>query len=345
MEYTEYIDRNEYVILYRMHGSGAIAEVPAFIGGKPVRELADHIFAAEPSVRYGKTEILWDPPGTGPHTSGADSQRGGTEHGAGQQEQAALCGEQIEIIRIPEGVEAIGNYAFYGCRSLRGIHFPSTLRRIGSGMFNVCGNLSKLYFSLPPDAGEDATPAIMKEVLDAVSGETEAVVLKEGREQWSLLFPEYYEEGKENTPARIIEIIYHGTGHQYRNCFLNRRIQFDRYDAVFPLAQAQESAQTDIRLIRNRLRSGPVPSEEYRERYIDYLRSESDLLLDTILDSRERDPVSELEVLDRSDFFTSTIIDEYIGKASGKGRPDAVSFLMNVKRERFRPARRDKYEL
>ena len=362
MEYSEYIDRNEYVILYRLHGSGAIAEVPACVGGKPVRELADHVFAAEPSVRYGRSEVMRDPPvqASSPETGmivsaacaekgvdafGAGAYSGSDAPEAGEPEPPALCGESIEIIRIPEGVEAIGNYAFYGCRRLREVHFPSTMRRIGSGMFNVCQNLSRLYFSLPEDAEEGETPGIMKEVLDAVSNEVEAVVLKDGKEQWRLLFPEYYEEGKENTPARIIEIVYHGTGHQYRNCFLNRKIQFDRYDAVFPLAQAQENAQTDIRLIRNRLRGGPGPSEECRSRYIEYLRSESDRLLGEILGSGERDPVSELELLDRSDFFTSTIIDSYIERASGQGRSEVVSFLMNVKRERFRPFRKDRYEL
>ena len=99
--------------------------------------------------------------------------------------------------------------------------------------------------------------------------------------------PDYYEEGKENTPARIIDIVYHGTGYKYRNCFLYRQIQFEKYDAVFPFAAAQESASVCISIIRSRLRSGPEPKEEWKYRYIDYLRSEKELLIDTILADTE----------------------------------------------------------
>ena len=57
MEYVEYIDKNEYVILYRMYGPGTIAEIPSMIAGKPVKMLADHLFAAEPSELYKPSQI------------------------------------------------------------------------------------------------------------------------------------------------------------------------------------------------------------------------------------------------------------------------------------------------
>ena len=44
-----------------------------------------------------------------------------------------------------------------------------------------------------------------------------------------LVFPEFFEEGVENTPARIIEHHTHGSGMYYRNCFVNRKLQFDEY--------------------------------------------------------------------------------------------------------------------
>ena len=57
MEYVKYIDRNEYVILYRMYAPGTIAEIPSMVAGKPVKMLADHLFAAEPSELYKPFEI------------------------------------------------------------------------------------------------------------------------------------------------------------------------------------------------------------------------------------------------------------------------------------------------
>lgn len=344
MEYVEYIDKNEYVILYRMYGSGAIAEIPASVAGRPVRMLADHLFAEEPSVLYPGHQILRaefngtqyvEAPENDPAAGGFD----------GKGQETALAGSSLEIIRIPEGVEGIGNYAFYGCFRLREVSFPSTMTRIGYGMFNGCRQVCRLHFAQDPADSNSLNPSVMKEVLDAVTNQIEAIVTLGGAEQWRLTFPDYYEEGKENTPARIIEIIYHGTGYQYRNCFLHRQIQFEKYDEVFPFAAAQESASVCISIIRSRLRGGPEPKEEWKDRYIDYLRIEKDLLIDTILTDTEFDPVCELEMLERADYFTSDIIDEFIRRASDRKRADAVSFLMDVKHRRYAPKRRSKYEL
>lgn len=58
-----------------------------------------------------------------------------------------------------------------------------------------------------------------------------------------LMFPEFYEEGVENTPARILETHVHGSGILYRNCFQGRKIDFYQYDNAFPHAMAQESGE------------------------------------------------------------------------------------------------------
>ena len=68
-------------------------------------------------------------------------------------------------------------------------------------------------------------------------------------------------------------------------------------------------------------------------------------LIDCILDDEETDPVSELEILDGYDFYTSDIIDAFIGRTSDRKRADAVSVLMDIKRKRFVPSRKSKYEL
>ena len=179
------------------------------------------------------------------------------------------------------------------------------------------------------------TPPILKEILDSVPNELEVVVRRGEGELYRLRFPAFYEEGKENTPARIIEIIYHGTGHQYRNCFLNRVLQFDRYDEVFPLAAAQENPQTNVHLILNRFRSGPAPKKEIQQRYLEYLRQENTVLMEEILSDPDFSPESELRLLDGLDFFTSTLIDASIQTASRKENTRAVSCLMEIRGRRF----------
>lgn len=354
MEYAAYTIQNDHVILYRLYGTGPVAEVPDRIEGKRVEILADHLFAAEMSVLCDPEQIsLASMEGDtwvkmkGEALSALLSDAGsGTPSGlqeipAGELpaqvmktlEKEALCADRVSAVHIPEGVKQIGNYAFYGLYQLREVSFPSTIRKIGWGMFNGCRQVNRLMLQL--EETQELTPPVMKELLDALPNELDVIVRRDVEEIYRLRFPAYYEEGKENTPARIIEIIYHGTGHQYRNCFLNRVLQFDRYDEVFPLAAAQESPQTNVHLILNRLRSGPAPKKEIQQRYLEYLRHENTVLTEEILSNPDFSPESELRILDEWGFFTSTLIDTSIQAASGKGNTRAVSCLMEIRGRRF----------
>ena len=386
MEYAAYTAQGDTVTLYRLYGTGPVVDVPDRIDGKRVEILADHLFAGEMSASVSREECSlarlsgdsWvkveeeriDPeeedsqgfsaaPDAGISSRVRNSQRPDGIMGLpGHRNEDALCGDRVQEIRIPEGVKQIGNYAFYGLYRLGEIRFPSTLQKIGWGMFNGCRKVNRMVFNLQgaasaqgkdteaaarQDAGLPAadlnawperTPPILKEILDCVPNEMEVIVRGGDTELYRLRFPAYYEEGKENTPARIIEIIYHGTGHQYRNCFLNRVLQFDRYDEVFPLAAAQESPVTNVHLILNRLLSGPAPKEEIRTRYLEYLRKENGTMMDEILSDPDLEPERVLISLDSMAFFTPALLDESIQIASGRKNTRAVSCLMEIRSRR-----------
>ena len=51
-------------------------------------------------------------------------------------------------------------------------------------------------------------------------------------ERAKLIFPEHYEEAVENTPARIVETHYHGSGGDYRQCFYGQGIKLQRVRQV-----------------------------------------------------------------------------------------------------------------
>ena len=338
-----------------MYGDGEEACVPAFVDGKPVRELADHLFAEEASGRY-RPDRIRTAVRVGDDYIRTETLPSGEE---------ALCAGRLRLVEIPEGVEAIGNYAFYGCYYLREIRFPVSLRRIGSGLFTACPAIQRMVF----ESADGGTPALLGEIIGAVTYELEVRVTLKGTELWRLLFPEYFEESKENTPARIIEIIWHGMGYQYRNCFLDRQIQFRRYDGLFPLSIAQESPETCRRIAMDRLRSVRLPDRDFgmdedpdlrafreralkdcrvaetdRIRYVEYLREDPAALAGEILKQQEEPPAEELKVLDAAGFFTEENISCFIGRASLEGKADAVSFLMNVRRQRFRRNSSQKYE-
>lgn len=64
----------------------------------------------------------------------------------------------------------------------------------------------------------------LKEILSEVGEELRVHLY--GKVEAMLWFPEYYEEGVENTPARILMTEVHGSGLYYRNCFQGKYFIF-----------------------------------------------------------------------------------------------------------------------
>ena len=56
-----------------------------------------------------------------------------------------LNGKLVEDLIIPEGVIAITNYAFRGCKSLISVVIPDSVTSIGDYAFYVCANLQSIY--------------------------------------------------------------------------------------------------------------------------------------------------------------------------------------------------------
>ena len=187
--------------------------------------------------------------------------------------------------------------------------------------------------------------ALLQEVLRTVNHEVEVRLQdSSGQDAVRLLFPEYYEEPKENTPARIIEIIWHGTGYQYRQCFLQRKLQYSQYDSLLPAADAQEMPQTLVRLCLDRLITPAELSGTCLANYVSCLRARSDALWTFLLADQETDLTDWLRVLEHSGYFTEKLLDHMIDQASSAGRADASVFLMDLRRRMFRPSSRSKYD-
>ena len=77
----------------------------------------------------------------------------------------------------------------------------------------------------------------LKEILSEVGEELRVHLY--GKVEAMLWFPEYYEEGVENTPARILMTEVHGSGLYYRNCFQGKVFHFLEYDKRFEMARAR----------------------------------------------------------------------------------------------------------
>jgi hypothetical protein len=174
----------------------------------------------------------------------------GTLCTAGPDGLPQLCGNALRELILPPTLQRAGRYCFYNCEHLQKLEFWNGLTDWGSGVFTGCHQMHRIRLHL-----NGTEQSMLKEVLDEVPETLRVEYLTEGQEDASavLIFPEFYEEGVENTPARILETHVHGSGIRYRNCFQGRSFDFQQYDRIFPYAQAQESFEVVAELVTGRL--------------------------------------------------------------------------------------------
>ena len=76
--------------------------------------------------------------------TGAITDADGTAYAITALGQRAFIGHKFAAITLPDGLESIGNYAFYGCTSLKDVTLPAGLQSIGDNAFCVCSALTAI---------------------------------------------------------------------------------------------------------------------------------------------------------------------------------------------------------
>lgn len=200
------------ICILRCYGENGRVTVPAQLEGMPVTELSDYAFAEE---------MEEEPAYTG--------------------ELACICGGRLEELYLPRTIQRLGRYVFYNCIRFYKLSFYSNLAFMGAGGFTGCEELSHLV--MHQMEGTSCLREILQDLKQAVTVECVPVTEISNPKQrpetgkdtplWRLIFPEFFEEAVENTPARIISTQTHGMGIQYRNTFRNTQIVFSEYDKLF----------------------------------------------------------------------------------------------------------------
>ena len=179
-----------------------------------------------------------------------------------------MCGEALEELTLPKHLEKVGAYAFYNCFHLKNLSCCSTVRDWGAGVFTGCTQINKLDIRIFPEEKSS-----FKEILSELR---QMLVVdyrdKEGKLLAKLIFPEFFEESIENTPARIIMREMHGCGHMYRYCFNGTDFQFWEYDKLLPTAEILESPALVCRMALYRLYWPKGLTEEWKEEYWKYIK-------------------------------------------------------------------------
>lgn len=183
----------------------------------------------------------------------------------------ALARLDIKEVYLPKTLRRIGRYGFYNCEKLKTIHFYAETREIGGGIFNGCRNIREIYIHL----GEDEKSAIRDFVTEIMDRVVVHCIVPDGqggeKEVARVVFPEFYDESIENSPARNLSFSIHGTGQKYRYCIIEKKIQYDKYDKVF-FWEAIEEAVSDVAEIAiNRLMFPHSLAASAKEKYEEYL--------------------------------------------------------------------------
>ncbi len=252
-----------------------------------------------------------------------------------------LCGNKLKELVLPGSIRRVGRYCLYNCDALELLEFDSALSDWGSGVFTGCHHIKKIRLHLGED-GKSSLKQMLDEVPEAVEVEflsrddrpyfTEAE--KDGEAgsvlMARLIFPEFYEEGVENTPARILETHVHGSGILYRNCFQNRVFDFQQYDRLFPYAVAREDFEITARLAVGRLWFPHGLLETARRQYEEYVISEFARFAELFVHARDMRGIRFLAKLAgeaHPDFY------DVLTELAGKERfVEAVGFLMESRR-------------
>lgn len=292
------------VKILRCRSLDTVVEIPDEIDEMPVVELGAYVCSAH--VRQME-EGIW----TGPEEEWL--------------EIPEVSGERVTEVILPDGLLKVGAYAFYNCWNLAKLTFSSRTLDWGAGAFTGCVGVRELDVHVA-----EGEKSCLKEVLTELR--QTLFVDYHGRQEAKLVFPEFFEESVENTPARILETHMHGCGHQYRYCFLQSEFQFRGYDSLFPNVQVQEAEELVIRLALGRLRFPYGLTKEYRSAYREYLEAHR---IGAAAGAVSRDDMEELRWVMEQCSFEKPEMDEVIAAAGKAGNAVMMSYLMDWQHSRF----------
>lgn len=235
------------ICIRRCFGLDGIAGLPERIEGRPVTEIGAYAFSdgleRAMAFRGGLPENgkIWD------CLKGEACE--GKADCAALDGLPAISGPRLLRLFLPGTVRKVGAYALYGCGALESLEFSDGPLDWGAGVFTGCGALRELLLH-PGPPGRSG----LKEVLFELRQTLELELLGEdGELKARLVFPEFYEDSVENTPARIIVREMYGCGHMYRYCCGQGEFRFQEYDSLFPYMRAQEAESLGARLALCRL--------------------------------------------------------------------------------------------
>ena len=268
--------------------------------------------------------------------------------------------DHVSVVSVAVSDTPAGRYEFYGCEKLQEIHFYGTLREVGGGVFTGCRNIRSLTVHMGVDE-ESALRDFVTEINERV---TVHVFIQSGQNRMQderdtdsartslasstfeeengetetarVIFPEYYDEAVENTPARITVSNIHGAGQKYRYCFEGRKFRFDRYDKMFVYEKAEESVLMASKIAVTRLQYPKGLWESAKKEYEKFLMENLyEVLLGSLEDPEMVKWLAGQYLTPEKNPLTADKMSGLITEISKKHLPELSGMFMEIQRKKF----------
>lgn len=293
--------------ILRCYGTSGCIRIPEQIEGQPVTELAAYAFAKE-----------------------MDSE---PENSSGL---SCICGEHLEELYLPPTIRRLGRYIFYNCIQFRKLSFYSNITFMGAGAFTGCERLSELEMQ---EVTEEKS--CLREILSDLKQAVQVKVYQGEQCRYELVYPEFYEEAEENTPARIINTVTHGMGIQYRNAFRDTRVIFLEYDKLFETGKYNVDLISCIKMSVARL-IYPVELEGKAEQaYAVFLTEHLEQAAEVFLKTEEKE---KLRWLAETFITTKEQMEKLTEAVMKQEETEVLSMLMDISHRRF-PGKKKRFSL
>ena len=287
------------ICILRCYGKNGRITIPKQLEGMPVTELSDYAFAE-------------------------DMEQEPEYHG----ELTCIRGPLLEELYLPGTIQRLGRYVFYNCIRFYKLSFYSNIAFMGAGGFTGCEQLSQLV--MHQAKGRSCLREILQDLKQAVT--VECYPADREAPLWRLVFPEFFEEAVENTPARIISTQTHGMGIQYRNTFRDTQIIFQEYDKLFEMGKYNIDFINIPNMAVSRLMFPFCLEDSAREEYAGWLRQYWRESSACLLEQESREALRWM-----AEEFADTReeLEGIIQTANDRKDTQMVSCLMNILHRRF----------
>ncbi len=319
----KYRIKDGQAVILSCTGTSGYVRLPDVIEGLPVKEIGNYSFS-EPEEGINSLEV---PAEIKEYIhQGVDTPFSRME---------LISGKKLKEVFLPDGISRIGEYAFYNCTELESICLGEGVIDFGNGAFMNCDNLKSLYFRTNP---EDITG--LSGFLREIQGEL-TVTFEKDEKKAEFIFPEYYEESIENTPARVFHYLIHGAGYRYRQCLKMGVPDIPAYDALFSTPEIQTEDDTALNIALCRLKHPYELSEACKAHYIHYLKLHG---RETITKYILANDAPGLTTLQKEGILSPALMDFALKESIRNKKPECTGVLLSLQEESIKKED-DKFQL